>query len=75
MTAGFTRFVVWLVISTTIVVVGWEKPLSYRFMTAQQVLAAEHPNDPASTTRVGPTPWTPRATLLEAPPVKPPQHH
>lgn len=70
MTASFSRFVLWLIIALMIVASGWNKPLRYRFMSAEQIAEAEHANDPEPPPvrlPARPTPYVPRGTSLDLP--------
>jgi hypothetical protein len=60
-----------LFIATAIVALGWRQPLSYRFMSSQEVYALEHPETPVPVPAMEtPQPWMwdpKRSTRLDQP--------
>ncbi len=48
---------IYLLIVGAVLYTGWRQPISYRFMSAAEIYALEHPVDPVAVAAAQATPW------------------
>ena len=68
MLASLARLAIWLLLAISIVVVGWNEPLIYLFMSRQQIAEAELPYQPKPKPRPDFHAWKVQPSILDATP-------